>query len=85
MIAGRIVEKVTGEKLMDFLGEHIFRPLGMKSVWNSRRDQADAAPTPRPTIATRWGRCASAPKEGRGWMFAAGELAMTAARPGAVG
>jgi D-alanyl-D-alanine carboxypeptidase len=35
VIAGLIVEKVSGEKLFDFLGEHIFHPLGMKSVWDS--------------------------------------------------
>ncbi len=35
VIAGLIVEKVSGRKLMEFLGEHIFHPLGMKSVWNS--------------------------------------------------
>ena len=77
MIAGLIVEKVSGQKLMDFLGEHIFRPLGMKSVWNSDEEkltQADATPY----IRARPGTAAAAPKEGRGWMFAAGELAMTA-------
>ena len=77
VIAGLIVEKVSGEKLMDFLGEHIFRPLGMKSVWNSDEDkltQADATSYIRNAL----GPLRAAPKEGRGWMFAAGELAMTA-------
>ena len=32
VIAGEIVEKISGQKLMEFLGEHIFHPLGMKSV-----------------------------------------------------
>src|ERR1022692_1331334 len=35
VIAGLIVQKVSGEKLMDFLEEHIFHPLGMTSVWDS--------------------------------------------------
>ncbi len=35
VIAGVIVEKVSGEPLFQFLTEHIFRPLGMTSVWNS--------------------------------------------------
>lgn len=77
VIAGSIVEKVSGEKLMDFLGEHIFHPLGMKSVWNSdetKLTQADATPYIRYAL----GPLRLAPKEGRGWMFAAGELAMTA-------
>jgi D-alanyl-D-alanine carboxypeptidase len=77
VIAGLIVEKVAGEKLMDFLEEHIFHPLGMKSVWNSdeaKLTQTDATPYIRYAL----GPLRAAPKEGRGWMFAAGELAMTA-------
>jgi CubicO group peptidase (beta-lactamase class C family) len=77
VIAGAIVEKVSGQKLMDFLGEHIFHPLGMKSVWNSdetKLTQADATAYYRHAL----GPLRLAPKEGRGWMFAAGELAMTA-------
>jgi CubicO group peptidase (beta-lactamase class C family) len=77
VIAGAIVEKVGGQKLMEFLGQHIFHPLGMKSVWNSdeaKLTQADATPYYRHGL----GPLRVAPKEGRGWMFAAGELAMTA-------
>ncbi len=77
VVAGEIVEKVSGQKLMDFLTEHIFRPLGMKSVWNSDQKQltqADATGYHRYAL----GPLRVAPKEGRGWMFAAGELAMTA-------
>jgi CubicO group peptidase (beta-lactamase class C family) len=62
---------------MDFLTHRIFRPLGMQSVWNSdeaRLTQADAAAYYRNAL----GPLRPAPKEGRGWMFAAGELAMTA-------
>ena len=77
VIAGLIVEKVSGQKLMDFLGEHIFHPLGMRSVWDSDETklmQADATPYIRYAL----GPLRLAPKEGRGWVFAAGELAMTA-------
>ena len=77
VIAGLIVEKVTGEKLMDFLEEHIFHPLGMKSAWNSdqtKLTEVDATPYIRAAL----GPLRPAPKEGRGWMFAAGELSMTA-------
>jgi CubicO group peptidase (beta-lactamase class C family) len=76
VIAGRIVEVVSGENYWDFLSEHIFRPLGMKSVWNSDQQkltQADATPYYRHAL----GPLRVAPKEGKGWMFAAGELAMT--------
>lgn len=76
VIAGAIVERVSGEKIMDFLAEHIFRPLGMQSVWNSDQEKltsVDATPYYRHAL----GPLRLAPKEGRGWMFAAGELAMT--------
>jgi D-alanyl-D-alanine carboxypeptidase len=77
VVAGRIVEAVTGHPLMDFLTSRIFRPLGMQSVWNSdesKLTQADATAYYRHAL----GPLRAAPKEGPGWMFAAGELAMTA-------
>jgi len=77
VIAGRIVETITGAPLMDLLTTRIFRPLGMHSVWNSdeiKLTTADATPYIRNAL----GPLRVAPKEGRGWMFAAGELAMTA-------
>jgi CubicO group peptidase (beta-lactamase class C family) len=76
VIAGRIVEVVSGESYWDFLEQHIFRPLGMKSVWNSDQQeltQADATPYYRHAL----GLLRVAPKDGQGWMYAAGELAMT--------
>jgi CubicO group peptidase (beta-lactamase class C family) len=76
VIAGLIVEKVSGEKLMDFLTEHIFHPLGMKSVWNSDEVKL-TSPDATPYVRAALGPLRLAPKEGRGWMFAAGELAMT--------
>ncbi|MGD0859870.1 MAG: serine hydrolase domain-containing protein [Terracidiphilus sp.] len=77
VIAGRIVETITGQPIMDLLTSRIFRPLGMTSVWNSdesKLTQADATPYYRHAL----GPLRVAPKEGRGWMFAAGELAMAA-------
>ena len=76
VIAGAIVEKITGEPLFQFLTDHIFRPLGMKSVWNSDADQLNAG-DPTGYYRHALGPLRPAPKEGRGWMFAAGELAMT--------
>jgi D-alanyl-D-alanine carboxypeptidase len=77
VIAGRIVEMVSGEPLMRFLQENVFRPLDMKEVWNS--DVAKLGDTD----AQGYSRNALGPlrpslKEGAGWMFAAGELAMPA-------
>jgi D-alanyl-D-alanine carboxypeptidase len=77
VIAGRIVEMVSGEPLMQFLQEHVFKPLDMKEVWNSdaqKLDKPDAEGYTRYAL----GPLRPAPKEGRGWMFAAGELAMPA-------
>jgi CubicO group peptidase (beta-lactamase class C family) len=77
VIAGRIVEMVSGEPLMRFLQEHIFRPLDMKEVWNSdltKLGDTDAEGYTRYAL----GPLRPSPKEGAGWMFAAGELAMPA-------
>jgi D-alanyl-D-alanine carboxypeptidase len=77
VIAGRIVEMVSGEPLMQFLEEHVFHPLDMKEVWNSDLKKLGD------TDAQGYSRNALGPlrpslKEGAGWMFAAGELAMPA-------
>lgn len=77
VIAGLIVEKVSGQKLIEFLQQRIFHPLGMQSVWDSdeaKLTQGDATPYIRYAL----GPLRQAPKEGRGWLFAAGELAMNA-------
>ena len=76
VIAGLIIEKVSGQKLFEFLGQHIFHPLGMKSAWNSDEKEltkTDAAPYMRNAL----GPLRPVPNGGEGWMFAAGELAMT--------
>lgn len=77
VIAGMIVEKVAGMPLVDFLRQHVFTPLKMTSVFIS--DEGALGPTD-PERYERYGLGPPrvAPKEGRGWMFAAGELAMTA-------
>lgn len=77
VIAGRIVEQVSGEPLMEFLQQHVFKPLDMSAVWNSdaqRLGETDAEGYVRYAL----GPLRPAPKEGAGWMFAAGELAMRA-------
>lgn len=77
VIAGLIVEKVAGAPLVDFLTERVFKPLGMTSVTNTDRQKLgdnDAQGTFRRAL----GPPHPAPHEGPGWMYAAGELAMTA-------
>jgi len=75
VIAGMIVEKASGMPLSDFLQKRIFGPLQMTSVVHKEtlgsgdpaRYETYALGSPRP-----------APLEGKGWLFAAGDLAMTA-------
>jgi YbgC/YbaW family acyl-CoA thioester hydrolase len=78
VIAGAIVEKVTGQPVMDAERQRIFEPLGMHSVVDvnlGRLGPEDATGYMRYTL----GPPRLAPKEGAGWLFAAGGLAMTAA------
>ena len=77
VIAGLIVEKASGEPLLQFLQRKIFAPLGMKSVADINGDKlGDTDPTGYLRYAL--GPPRPAPKEGAGWLFAAGELAMPA-------
>jgi CubicO group peptidase (beta-lactamase class C family) len=75
VIAGVIIEKISGQPLLKFLQERVFAPLGMKSVANIDQEKLGD------TDATGYMRYALgplrvAPKEGKGWLFAMGELAM---------
>jgi len=75
VIAGLIVEKASGMPLLEFLQKKIFTPLAMNSVANVDKEKLGA------TDASGYMRYAlgplrPAPKEGPGWLFAAGELAM---------
>ena len=77
-VAGLIAERAAHAGLFEFLSAQVFRPLGMSSAFDF-----DAAPLPAGD-ATGYTRYALGPprpaaKEGRGWLFAAGELAMSAA------
>src|SRR5579863_3785445 len=78
VIAGVIAEKASKMPLLRFLSVHIFEPLGMQSVVNIDQDHlADTDPTGYMRIAL--GPLRPAPREGKGWLFAAGELAMPVA------
>jgi D-alanyl-D-alanine carboxypeptidase len=77
VIAGAIVEKVSGMPLWTLLGNRVFTPLGMKSVTDTN-EKALPAGDPGAYFRYALGPLHPAPKEGPGWMFAAGELAMTA-------
>ena len=77
VIAGLIVERASGRRLVDFLRERVFAPLGMTSV-----KDVDAGPLGPEDAAgylrNALGPLRPAPKEARGWLSAAGELGMTA-------
>ena len=75
VIAGRIVEIVSGMPLMKFLQQNIFTPLDMRSVMNSDVNQLEQTDA-HGYIRYALGPLRPAPKDGAGWMFAAGELAM---------
>lgn len=75
--AGLVLEKATGTPAFEFLREHIFTPLGMKTIYD-----LDHQPLTKED-ASGYIRFAVGPlhpvvPESPGWLFAAGELAMTA-------
>jgi CubicO group peptidase (beta-lactamase class C family) len=76
VIAGAIIEKITGRPLIDFLRLRIFEKLGMKSPIDVDGQSWSLAD---PTGYTRFalGPPRVAIPEGPKWIFAAGELAMT--------
>jgi len=78
VIAGVVLEKASGMHVLDFLHKNIFDPLGMKSVTNTDEGKlGESDPTGYMRYAL--GPLRAAPKEGKGWLFAAGELSMNAA------
>jgi D-alanyl-D-alanine carboxypeptidase len=60
--------------LMDFLRKHVFTPLDMQNVTNVDQGRPDVTGYLRYAL----GPPRLAPKEGKGWLFAAGELGMPA-------
>ena len=77
VIAGAIVQKVTGQIPFEFLQQHVFSRLGITDAYDTNLHALPA------TDARGYSRFALGPlrpsqKEGVDWMFGAGELAMTA-------
>src|ERR1041384_7416076 len=77
VIAGVIVEKVARMPMLQFLQQKIFAPLGMTSVLNIDQEKLTES-DPTGYLRYALGPLRSSPKEGKGWLFAAGELAMRA-------
>ena len=76
VVAGAIVEKISGQPLFTFITQNILTPLGVGSALDTN---AKKLPENDPQGYFRYalGPLRPAPHEGPGWMFAAGELAMT--------
>jgi D-alanyl-D-alanine carboxypeptidase len=77
VIAASIVERVSGVTLMEFLQQRIFAPLKMSSVRDF--DRGPLGPNDaQGLLRNGLGPFRAAPKEAAGWLFGAGQLAMTA-------
>jgi D-alanyl-D-alanine carboxypeptidase len=76
VIAGMIAEKVSGEELVRFLQKRIFKPLGMTTVINQDETNTHAFPAGYGRYALGPVRQVTSPA--RGWLYAAGELSMSA-------
>lgn len=75
VVAGLIAEKVAGEPLMTYLNRRVLKPLGMRAT---NIDDAVGPGFPMGYNRAALGPVRPAEISARGWLFAAGELAMTA-------
>src|SRR5438045_2018695 len=75
-LAGIVVEKAAGMPFFQYVRTHILQPVGLTSA--SDFDVNPRAATVTGYIRYGLGPLRPAPDAGRGWMWAAGELAMTA-------
>jgi D-alanyl-D-alanine carboxypeptidase len=76
VVAGMIVEKVSGEPLLSFLNHRVFGPLGMHPL---DQDDTNTAVFPAGYHRFALGPVRVARPPARGWLYAAGELSMSAA------
>lgn len=75
VVAGMIVEKVSGMSLIAFLDREIFKPLGMKAI---DQDLAVGKGFPAGYKRHALGPVRVETPAAHGWLYAAGELAMSA-------
>ena len=78
VIAGAIVEKVSGVSFFRFLQNRIFQPLGMRSAFDYTTDRLPARDAAG-YFTYGIGPLRPATREAGAWLFGAGNLAMTAA------
>ena len=77
LIAGAIVEKVSGVSFFRFLQERIFQPLGMRSAFDYTANKLPASDASG-YFTYGIGPLRPATREAGAWLFGAGNLAMTA-------
>ena len=75
-IAGMVVEKASGMPFFEFVRTRILAPVGLQSA--SDFDASPSAANATGYLRYGLGPLRAAPDAGSGWMWAAGELAMTA-------
>jgi len=75
VVAGLIIEKVAGMPLLDFLDARIFKPLGIKAI---DQDKAIGPGFPQGYQRFALGPVRVEKPAAPGWLYAAGELSMTA-------
>ena len=75
VVAGMIVEKAAGKPLLAYLQDKVFKPLGMKAI---DQDLAIGKGFPQPTHRFALGPVRPAKPAAPGWLWAAGQLAMSA-------
>lgn len=75
VVAGMIIEKASGMKLLDYLQKKILKPLGIDAM---DQDYAIGKGFPQGTHRFALGPVRAATPAAHGWLWAAGELAMSA-------
>lgn len=75
VVAGMIIEKASGMKLLDYLRKKIFKPLGIDAM---DQDYAVGTGFPQGNHRFALGPVRAARPAAHGWLWAAGELAMSA-------
>ncbi|HSR00677.1 MAG TPA: serine hydrolase domain-containing protein [Sphingomicrobium sp.] len=76
VVAGMIAEKVSGMPLLAFLNQRIFAPLGIHAL---DQDETNTPAFPAGYHRNALGPVRVAQPPARGWLYAAGELSMSAA------
>jgi CubicO group peptidase (beta-lactamase class C family) len=77
VIAAAVVERVSAKPFMEYLRDRIFGRLGMTTAADFDAGPLSASDA-APFLRHAGGPPREAPKEARGWLFGAGQLAMTA-------